>query len=124
MNRASLLAVLLSVSLGVGAQLLLKAGVSTPAVTQALATGQRTGMLLSFALSPLVWLGLFVYGTSAIVWLFVLAKVDVGLAYPFVGLGFVLTMLLGWMLYGEALSVARVLGALLIVAGVVVLARS
>ncbi len=124
MNKASLLAILLSVALGVGAQLLLKAGVSTAAVTQALSADQRTGVFVAFAMSPLVWLGLFVYGTSAMVWLLVLARVDVGLAYPFVGLGFVVTMLLGWMLYGEDLSIARVLGALLIVSGVVVLARS
>ncbi len=124
MNRASLFAVLFSVALGVGAQLLLKAGVSTPAVTQALNAGQRTGVLMAFATSPLVWVGLSVYGASAMVWLYVLAKVDVGIAYPFVGLGFVLTMILGWVLFGEDLSVMRLLGALLIVIGVIVLARS
>jgi multidrug transporter EmrE-like cation transporter len=67
---------------------------------------------------------LLIYFLSAGVWLFVLARVDVSLAYPFVGLGFILTMLLGWGMRGEILSVHRVAGTALIVAGVVLLARS
>jgi multidrug transporter EmrE-like cation transporter len=50
--------------------------------------------------------------------------VQVSLAYPFVGLGFVLTMLLGWAIHGDSLSVARVAGTLIISLGVVILARS
>jgi multidrug transporter EmrE-like cation transporter len=67
---------------------------------------------------------LLIYFLSAGVWLFVLARVDVSLAYPFVGLGFILTMLLGWLIRGEILSVNRVAGTALIVMGVVLLARS
>ena len=52
-----------------------------------------------------------------------LAKVDVSLAYPFVGLGFVVTMLLAWAIQGEVPTVGRIVGTLLICGGVVVLAR-
>ena len=69
-------------------------------------------------------LGLGIYFASAAVWLLVLARVDVSLAYPFVGLGFVVTMLLAWAVHGEVLSTGRIAGTLMICAGVVVLARS
>jgi len=59
-----------------------------------------------------------------VVWLLVLARVPVSQAYPFVGLGFVLVMLLGWALQGDVISPARLLGTLLISVGVVLVARS
>lgn len=124
MNSASLSAVLLSVALGACAQMVLKAGVSTPAIETALSNGGWFGILAAFALSPLVWVGLIIYAASALVWLFVLARVDVSVAYPFVGLGFIFTMVLGWGMYGEDVTAIRVLGTLLIASGVAVLAQS
>jgi multidrug transporter EmrE-like cation transporter len=53
-----------------------------------------------------------------VVWLFVLARVDVSVAYAFVALGFFLTMTLGVLLLGEALTLAKVAGILLVVFGV------
>jgi multidrug transporter EmrE-like cation transporter len=50
--------------------------------------------------------------------------VEVSLAYPFVGLGFVITMLLGWWIHGDTLSLMRVGGTVLIAVGVAVLAHS
>jgi multidrug transporter EmrE-like cation transporter len=41
-----------------------------------------------------------------------------------VGLGFVITMLLGWWVHGDTLSLTRIGGTVLIAAGVAVLARS
>lgn len=48
-----------------------------------------------------------------------LARLDVSMAYPFVGLGFILTMLLVFFVLGESLSTMRIVGTLLITAGVV-----
>ena len=39
--------------------------------------------------------GLALYGLGAMVWLYVLARLPLSAAYPFVGLGFILTMVLG-----------------------------
>ena len=48
---------------------------------------------------------------------------DVSFAYPFVGIGFILTMLMGWLALGDLMSPSRVVGTLLIAAGVVLIAR-
>lgn len=74
--------------------------------------------------SPLVWLGLLLYGGSAVLWLWVLSRLDVSLAYPLVSLGFVVTFALGVWWLGEPFSWTRLAGCTLIVAGVAVLART
>lgn len=124
MNRSVFLLVLASVLMSAFAQIALKTGMSTPAVTASVAQGLNWIMVRSVVASPYVLVGLFLYFASAAVWLLVLARIDVSLAYPFVGLGFVVTVLLAWGLRGEEPSVGRIVGALIICLGVVVLARS
>lgn len=53
----------------------------------------------------------------------VLSKVQVSFAYPFVALGFVLTAVLGRLVFNDTFSAAKVIGTLLIMSGVVVMAR-
>jgi len=123
-NRSTLLLILANVAMTSLAQIVLKAGMSAPDVVRALAGGLRLPALVTVFLHPWVIIGLALYAGAAVVWLLVLAKVDVSLAYPFVGLGFVVTMVLAWTFMGETVSATRIAGTLLIVAGVVVLARS
>ena len=53
----------------------------------------------------------------------VLSKWDVSKAYPLIGLGFVFTVAMGYLL-GEEVTLTRVLGVALICAGVVLVGRS
>ena len=70
----------------------------------------------------LVWAGLALYGLSAGLWIWVLSRLDVGVAYPLVSLGFVLTLLVGVHWLGESFSWQRLAGCGLIVVGVMLLA--
>lgn len=116
--------ILLSVAISAFAQIALKAGMSSPSIQRALASGGSRGApLLDIALNPFVILGLTLYFGSAAVWLLVLSKVEVSFAYPFVAIGFVMTALLGRMVFHDSFSAAKILGTLLIMAGVIVLAR-
>lgn len=72
--------------------------------------------------SPLVWAGLGLYGLSAGLWIWVLSRLDVSLAYPLVSLGFVFTLAVGVQWLGEPFSWQRLAGCGLIVAGVMLLA--
>lgn len=116
-----LLLILASVSLSALAQLALKIG------TTAAAGGRSTGIggeIGGFAQSPMIILGLALYGIGALLWLFVLGRAPLSLAYPFVGIGFILTMLAGAFWLNESISVARIAGTLLIAIGCVLVARS
>ncbi len=70
-----------------------------------------------------MWPGLMLYALGAVLWLGVLARIDVSIAYPFVGLGFILAALCGVFLLGEAFSVIRFVGTCLVVLGLVLVPR-
>lgn len=115
--------ILLSVVISAFAQIALKAGMASASVQRALTAGTKLTTLFDIAFNPFVMLGLFLYFSSAAVWLLVLARVQVSFAYPFVALGFVLTALLGRFFFQDSFSAAKIIGTLLIMVGVVVLAR-
>lgn len=115
MSLKGLTLILLSVGLSAIAQIAMKAGVS--GVAAAPASG-LLGSYLAMLTAPRVLLGLACYGLGALIWLRVLTMLDVSQAYPFVALGFVLTMVLGFVLLGEPPHQTRLLGAGFILAGV------
>ena len=123
MNKIVFALIIFSILLSSSAQILLKIGMSSPSVLQAIATGTGVTIFRTIATNFYVFAGLFIYFSSAAVWLFVLAKVDVSTAYPFVGMGFIVTMLMAFFINGELLSFAKIAGTLLIAFGVVVIAR-
>jgi multidrug transporter EmrE-like cation transporter len=114
--------ILLSVTLSVTAQILLKHGMSSAAVQSGLKSTLYESVWVIFT-NISVLLGLFAYVASAGVWLFVLSKVDVSKAYPFVGLGFVGTMLFAYWFLNEPLTLAKIVGTSLIVIGVFIVSR-
>lgn len=120
MTLRLLLLILASVGLSALAQLALKLGADAARAQQRGVSSEIGGLLQS----PMVFLGLGLYGLGALLWLFVLARAPLSLAYPFVGLGFILTMAAGAFYLGEQVSATRVAGTLLIAAGCVLVARS
>jgi multidrug transporter EmrE-like cation transporter len=116
--------ILVSVALSALGQVCLKAGMIEPGVQAALAGSSVLQVARTVATSVPVVGGLTLYGLGALFWLFVLAKVELSQAYPFVGLSFVVTTALGALLFHEAMTVGRAAGALLVVAGVVLVSRS
>lgn len=123
MAKSVYLLILLSVAISAFAQIALKAGMASASVQRALAGGAKIATLFDIAFNPFVMLGLFLYFSSAAVWLLVLARVQVSFAYPFVALGFVLTALLGRFFFQDTFSAAKIIGTMLIMVGVIVLAR-
>lgn len=122
MNAATLPLILLSVTVTAVAQLVLKRGMSASGMHEALAAGWMPAAL-AVASNAWVVAGLALYFVGALIWLVVLNRVAVSFAYPFVGLGFVLTAFLAWALLGEGLTAYRALGTLLVTLGVVLIAR-
>lgn len=115
------LLIIASVSLSAIAQLALKIGTSNAAAARSAGLGGEVGGLLQ---SPMIFVGLGLYGFGALLWLFVLGRAPLSLAYPFVGLGFILTMLAGILYLNEGVSAARIAGTLMIALGCVLVARS
>ncbi|WP_439503603.1 EamA family transporter [Methylophaga sp.] len=119
MSYLTLLMILASVMLSVAAQLSLKAGMGRLIFPETWISIETAGLVLN----RFVILGLFCYGMSMVFWLYVLTKVEVSRAYPFVGLGFVGTMLFAHFLLHEPITIQKLIGTMLVVSGVFLLAR-
>ena len=118
-----LIIAIVSIALSVAAQFALKAGMSGAEIKAVMAQPLGLRSLFAILTDKYVFLGFLLYGLGAIVWLGVLSKWDVSKAYPLVGLGFVFTVGIGFMV-GEGVTFSRVAGVALICAGVFLVGRS
>jgi len=118
MNMNLLGLILGSVGMSAVAQLFLKLGMSSEPVQQAMGQDSILHAVWIVTTNWHVLAGLGLYAFGALIWLLVLARVDLSFAYPFVGLGFIVTMALGWWVLDEPVGFARLVGALLVASGV------
>ncbi len=56
-------------------------------------------------------------------WAFVMSKFELSRAYPFTSLAFLLVLLLSGALFGESITLPKLFGTALIVAGIIVASR-
>lgn len=120
MTLHSLLLVISSVSLSAIAQMSFKHGMNQLQIDQQMNLVLK---IFSIVFSPFVFLGLALYGIGTVLWLFALKQLDLSLAYPFVGLSFVMVFVLSIFVLGEPLHVNRLIGSLIIVVGIIFLAK-
>ena len=123
MRSADLALILTGVMLNAAAQLLLKAGARAISdVAFSFANGWT--LVERIALNPPILAGLVCYAVSVVFWILALSRVDVSIAYPMLSVGYIVTAVAGWLVFSEAVSVARVAGIFIIIAGVWLVARS
>ena len=123
MNALSFSLILAGVLLNAAAQLLLKAG--TNAVGQfEFSAANIVPVGLRLALEPFILSGVACYVVSLVVWIMALSRVEVSIAYPMLSIGYVINAVAAWYLFGEAVSVTRLVGIGIIIIGVYVVARS
>ena len=121
MSYLNLSVILFTVFLSAIAQLLLKIGVEK-AGPDPISGGVIGIVNLLFTLP--IFLGITIYGSSVLIWLWVLSRVELSLAYPFVGLSFIFTLAFGFFILDESVNTTRVLGTLLIATGCIFVAKS
>lgn len=115
--------ILFTVILSACGQLALKLGVNAAGPAVAQSHGLADAMI-AYLLSPFVLLGIGIYGVSACLWLWVLSKADLSVAYPFIGVSFIVTMAFGAMILDESVTPMRMVGTVLIAVGCAFVARS
>ena len=115
--------ILFTVFTNFASQVLLKKGMTSIGEFELSASG-LSGSLFQIVLNGYVISGLVVMVISMGSHLVVLSRVDISYAYPFLGLSFVLTTAWGYFILSEDVNAWRVLGVVLICAGVSCVARS
>jgi uncharacterized membrane protein len=84
---------------------------------------ERISFLFGLLLNPWIASGVLAGFFAMLCWFAALAKFELSYAYPFMSLAFVFVMVMSAVLFHEPLTVAKILGVLLIIAGIVVGSR-
>lgn len=78
-------------------------------------------LIVSIFKNVFLLVGLFFYGISFILWLIVISKVKLSIAYPLTSLNFLLVVIASYFLFGEKLSTLQYISILLIIIGTITL---
>jgi drug/metabolite transporter (DMT)-like permease len=113
--------ILLAVLLGAVGQIVMKRGMQIYGEVTATSVWSQLVPILK---TPQVAIGFLCYALSAVLWIAVVSNVDLSLAYPMVSLAYVIVFVASWLFLGEHISALRLVGLLIIVAGVIVISRS
>jgi len=122
MRIFDLLAIFVSVALAVVGQLLLKIGmlrVGRFSLDISTIIQQYTRILLN----PFVIAGIIGFALSMLVWLYVLSRLELSIAYPFVALNYVLILFASHFLLKETITPLKIMGVAVIVIGVYLISR-
>lgn len=80
--------------------------------------------LLSLASNFWFWLAIGLYGSATVLWIAILQRTPLSVAYPFTALAFVVVPLASWAFMGESINLGYVAGGFFIIVGIGVIACS
>ena len=112
---------LLSVTLTVVGQFLLKTGIKQVGQVP---LGELLGKLPVLFGNFKIVTGFVIYAVSAVLWLSAISRLDLSYAYPLISLGIVLVSVISWAYLKEAQDPRRIAGSALIVLGILVMTGS
>lgn len=121
LSPKSLFLILSSVSLNAFAQVVLRKAMLLMLPLSASVSIRFARQLLS---NPYLLAGLCCYALSIGLWLTVLSKVQVSLAYPMLSIGYIIAAVLGSVFLQESLGTYRILGIAVICLGVILISRT
>lgn len=84
---------------------------------------EKVPFLFVLILNPWIMSGILAGFFALVCWLAAMTKFELSYAYPFMSLAFVFVLILSAVLFHEPLTVAKILGVLLIIAGIIVGSR-
>lgn len=122
MTAAVLSLILLTALLNTSAQLLLKAGMTRIGEFSFISQNVLP-IALKVISSPFIVLGLIIYVTSVSLWLLVLSRVPVGIAYPMTSLAYIFNVLGAYIIFSEHINLIQIIGILVIILGVYLIAQ-
>jgi multidrug transporter EmrE-like cation transporter len=121
--KTAIIYIIISVLASTVGQLLLKKGMnSMGSVT--LSLNQLPSVLWQMVTNLNVFIGLAIYFGGTIFWLAALSRVDLSYAYPFASLSYMVMLVASWIMFDEKITLSRVLGTIVIGAGVLLIYRN
>lgn len=114
--------ILFTVFTNAAAQLMLKAGMTNMG-SISFTADTAVLRIVQIVFSPWVFAGLCTFVISMASHLFVLSKVDISFAYPFLSLAYVAVAIFAWLVFKEDLGAFKIAGIALICLGTVFIAQ-
>ena len=113
--------ILASIAFTVYSQLIMRWQVSVAGDLPADLSG-KVRFVFALLINPWVLAGVFATLLAGISWMLAMTRFEVSYAYPFVGLSFILIMILSGVIFGETIGLHKIFGTILVVVGVIVTA--
>jgi drug/metabolite transporter (DMT)-like permease len=120
----SLALLVVSVVFATAGQLTLKSAMGEIGRIGTAQLNDASSTIMRAAKEPKLWIGLFLFGISALFWLVVLSRVDLSIAYPFVGLSYIVVVGLSSVLFHEHVPPLRWVGVVVIAFGIALIGVS
>jgi multidrug transporter EmrE-like cation transporter len=114
--------ILVSVGFATAGQFTLKAAMNH--VTDQVSSSSTSDTLIRAAREPRLWAGLALFGISAVFWLVVLSKVPLSFAYPFVGVSYIVIVLVARLVLHEHVPTLRWVGVAVVATGIAIVGLS
>jgi multidrug transporter EmrE-like cation transporter len=113
-----------SVCFAVGGQLMLKSAMDHVGRIGSAQVGAPVQTAARAAREPRLWAGLSLFGISALFWLVVLSRVPLSVAYPFVGISYIVIVTLSKVVLHEHVPALRWIGVVIVAVGIAIVGLS
>jgi len=104
-----------NIGLVVSGQTLIKQGVNKISDFRAI---PFMGFIVKSFTSPSIVGGIFLYVISTIIWLMLLSRINLSMAYPGLSIGYLIILGISWFYLKETVTLYQVIGVALIISGI------
>lgn len=115
--------IVVSVLLNASAQLFIKRGM-TSIGSVSFDFGSLFSLIIKAITNTPIMLGMASYAVSILLWMVVLSRVNVSVAYPLLSIGYIFTAVMAYFLFNEPFTVQKITGIFVICFGVFLLTYS
>jgi multidrug transporter EmrE-like cation transporter len=123
-SAVSIALLIISVIFAIAGQLTLKSAMREVGRIGAREVSDAGQTLKRAAKEPRLWFGLFLFGISALFWLVVLSRVPLSVAYPFVGISYILIVAFARFSLHEQVPPLRWVGVAVVALGIAIVGLS
>lgn len=116
----SIALLIVSICFAIAGQLTLKSAMTQIGRIGSAQVSKASSTIVKAVKTPRLWIGLVLFGVSALFWLVVLSRVPLSLAYPLVGISYILIVAFARLFLGESVPPLRWAGVAIVAAGIAI----
>jgi drug/metabolite transporter (DMT)-like permease len=119
MNKLNFALIFLQVVMNSAAQVFIKRGVNSIDFKQSL-----LDICGAIIINPNIFGGVCIFVSALVLWMYLLSQFDLSFLYPLSSLAFIITAFGGWIFLAETITLYRWIGIVLILLGVMCIAKT